>query len=319
MFEAVGFKLFNLVGVESPHTHWIQLRIIDDATEANPKNQYDGDFWGLYLVIEEESGRFLDEHGLPSGNLYKMEGGTGELGRHKADLDPGKTELNRFLAAYHDRSLSEPWWRTNLDLPRYYSYRSIIECIHHYDVADGKNYDYYHNSVTGRWSVHPWDIDLTWADNMYGGGSEPFAFRVLTRPTFKLEYQNRLREIRDLLFNRDQAYKLIDEYAAIISDPNGGSSFVDADRALWDFHPALSRSEKGLRRIDVDRWRIGRGALVSHENALEFGCSCLLETQNKIPIEFAGLQHLSNLNVFGRSVRLVDAAGAKDNARDSAT
>src|SRR5262249_17863974 len=59
MFEAVGFRLFNLVGVESPHTHWIQLRIIDDAVEVNPRSQYDGDFWGLYLVIEEEGGRFL--------------------------------------------------------------------------------------------------------------------------------------------------------------------------------------------------------------------------------------------------------------------
>src|SRR6266568_3140008 len=29
MFEAVGFRLFNLAGVEAPNTHWIQLRIID--------------------------------------------------------------------------------------------------------------------------------------------------------------------------------------------------------------------------------------------------------------------------------------------------
>src|SRR6185436_8283114 len=45
MFEAVGFKLFNLVGVEAPHTHWVQLRIITDEAE-NPANQYRGDFWG---------------------------------------------------------------------------------------------------------------------------------------------------------------------------------------------------------------------------------------------------------------------------------
>ena len=29
----------------------------------------------------------------------------------------------------------QQWWRDNLDLPRYYSYRAIVECIHHYDIA----------------------------------------------------------------------------------------------------------------------------------------------------------------------------------------
>ena len=37
--------------------------------------QYDGDFWGLYMTIEQMDGRFLDEHGLPDGNLYKMDSG----------------------------------------------------------------------------------------------------------------------------------------------------------------------------------------------------------------------------------------------------
>ena len=47
MFEAVGFRLFNLAGVEAPQTHWAQFRVIDDASEY--KTQYEGDFWGLYL------------------------------------------------------------------------------------------------------------------------------------------------------------------------------------------------------------------------------------------------------------------------------
>ena len=34
MFESVGFRLFNLAGVPAPHTHWIQLRIIDEAQES---------------------------------------------------------------------------------------------------------------------------------------------------------------------------------------------------------------------------------------------------------------------------------------------
>jgi len=243
LFESVGFRLFSLAGVDAPRTHWIQLRIIDEA-EENPADQYHGDFWGLYLAIENEDGRFLEEHGLPDGNLYKMENGTGSLNSHPVGMVTNKSDLDHFMATYSSGNPPETWWRTNLDLPRYYSYRSIIECIHHYDVDAGKNYDYYLNPRTGQWNVIPWDIDLTWSDNMYGGGEEPFKRRVLSRPAFKVAYQNRLREIRDLLFNREQAGQLIDECAAIIADSAGGPSMVDADRAKWDYHPAMAGGGK---------------------------------------------------------------------------
>jgi len=239
MFEAVGFKLFNLAGVEAPNTHWVHLRIIDEA-EENPSSQYGGDFWGLYLATEDMADQFLKEHRLPQGNLYKLEFGRPQLHTKPEQGPPNNADVRQFMAAYRTTK-DEQWWRENLDLPRYYSYRSILECIHHYDIYAGKNYFYYHNPQTGHWSVLPWDIDLSWADNMHGTGQEPF-YRagLLLRPTFKLEFQNRLRELRDLLFNPAQTDALIDEYASFISDPAGGPSFVDADRAKWDYHPIMA-------------------------------------------------------------------------------
>ena len=61
----------------------------------------------------------------------------------------------------------------------------------------------------------PWDLDLTWANNMYGGGGEPFRDRVLPRPAFAVEYRNRVREIRDLLYNSEQTGMMIDEFASV--------------------------------------------------------------------------------------------------------
>jgi hypothetical protein len=239
MFEAVGFKLFNLAGVEAPRTHWVQLRIID-GVEESPKNQYDGDFWGLYLATEDVDDAFLKEHDLPLGDLYKMEFGRPQPHTKKQAEKRTDVEIRRFLTLSRT-SKDEPWWRQNVDLPAYYSYRSILECIHHYDINAGKNYFYFHNPRTGRWSVVPWDLDLSWADNMHGNGREPFyQAGILLRQPFDLEYQNRLREIRDLLFNPEQADALIEEYAAFIADPTGGPSFVDADRAKWDFHPIMT-------------------------------------------------------------------------------
>jgi CotH kinase protein len=238
MFEAVGFRLFNLAGIEAPETHWVHLRIIDQP-EENPADQYAGDFWGLYLAVENEDHYFLKEHDLPAGNLYKIEF------RAKTTFNgnpaiTNQADVNEFLRATMRGQQPDSWWQENVDLSRYYAYRSIIECIHHYDVDAGKNYFYYLNPETRKWVVLPWDIDLTWGDRMYGGGQEPF-YRagLLFRPPFKPQYQERLAEIRDLLFNPEQAGQLIDEHAAMISDPKGGPSLADADRAKWDYNPVM--------------------------------------------------------------------------------
>jgi hypothetical protein len=239
MFESVGFRLFNLAGVAAPNTHWIQLRIIDEAKE-NPPDQYRGDFWGLYLAIENEDGHFLKTHSLPSGNLFKMMNGSGYLQHHATGAVTNLSDLFEFMNSSRRSNLPDAWWKANFDLTGYYSYRAISEAIHHYDVDMGKNYDYYHNPETGRWQIVPWDIDLTWADNMFGFGEDPFKRPVLSHPAFRLEYQNRLREIRDLLYNPEQTDQIIDEYAAVISDSTGAPSIVEADRRKWDYHPVMA-------------------------------------------------------------------------------
>ncbi|MBV7336064.1 lamin tail domain-containing protein [Chloroflexi bacterium TSY] len=234
LFESTGFRLFNLAGVEAPKTHFAHFRVIDDADEAT-KSQYKGDFWGLYLVVEQMDGRFLDEHDLPDGNLYKMEWGFGEKNNQGPNATPNSADLAAFINAYEDGQ-EEEWWRANFDLARYYSFRSILEAIHHYDVNNEKNYFYYLNPETNRWAILPWDLDQTWANNMFGSGTEPFKRHgVLRKSALKLEYLNRLRELRDLLFNTDQVSHLIEEYARVIDDPNIHPSFAAADRARWDY------------------------------------------------------------------------------------
>ena len=236
MFESVGFRLFNLAGVPAPATHWVQLRIITSA-EENPADQYRGDFWGLYLAIEQVDGQFLKNHALPDGNVHKMIRGGSALAHQAAGEDPA--DVKQFVAGYLRGSQSQNWWRARLNLPEYYSYRAICEGIHQYDISVGKNYYYYHHPADDLWMVIPWDIDLTWGDNTIGDGDEPFRQRVLSKPAFRIGYQNRVRELRDLLFNSDEAGRLIDECAAILVDPTDGPSLADADRAKWDYHPRM--------------------------------------------------------------------------------
>ena len=239
IFEAATFRLLNLAGVPAPKTHYVHLRIVDGA-EENPKSQYKGDFWGLYLATEEIDEHFLEEHRLPPGNIYKW-----DFGRPKPEyIVPGspshRQDVLNFVAGY-SKPQSEEWWRKTVDLPKYFNYRSIVECVHHYDIAFGKNYFYYFNSGSKQWTVLPWDVDLTWRNYMYGTGREPFLRAgALNVPKLQIEYQNRFREIRDLLYNPEQTGMLLDELSAVISDPRAGQPFVEADRAKWDYHPIMT-------------------------------------------------------------------------------
>jgi hypothetical protein len=171
-----------------------------------------------------------------------MEIGEDELNHHGGDGHPADlSELKAFIRSYERARPTDQWWRENLDLAGYYSYRAIIDCVRHYDIGEGKNYSFYRNPQTKQWIVFPWDSDLSWADRMFGDGEEPFNSFVLGRPAFQVEYRNRLREVRDLLFNPEQTHRLIDQTAAIIWDKDRpDSGLLEADRRKWDYHPAVT-------------------------------------------------------------------------------
>ncbi len=253
LYESVGFRLFQLTGMPAEHTQYVHFRIIERPSETNnTATQFDDDFQGVYLGIEQEDGQLLDEHDLPDGNLYKMEGGSGDLNHQGRTLPKDKSDLFAFMAY----GTTEQWWRTNCDLPNYYNYRAIIDCIHHYDIGDGKNYFYYHNGETNKWTALPWDLDLTWTDQAYrgdtgiagltpsGNSTEPFFGPIFGNGTttgiavLRMEHRNRMREVLDLLFTPEQAGMLIDEMASFIYQP-GVASLADADRAMWDYNPIL--------------------------------------------------------------------------------
>ena len=268
LFESVGFELFNLAGVPAENTSFVQLRIVENTSETG-SNQYSTDFQGMYLMVEQPDGNFLDEHDLPDGNLYKMESGTGTSNNQGPTQVSDGSDLASFLNTYNTTTPTAQWWSDNLDLNEYYSYRAIVEGIHQYDIGDGKNYLYYHNPDTNKWEVIPWDLDLTWANNMYGSGNEPFLSRVLasSQTTFDQDYRNRMREIRDLLYNPEQTGMLIDEMASFIYTP-GQLSWVDADCAMWDYNPIMTSSYVNSSKAGAGLYYSdGAGDLPSHNFA----------------------------------------------------
>ena len=252
MFEALSMRVFAMAGVPAPATHFVHFRVVDQSDES-ASTQYGSDFWGLYLAVEEVDGRFLQARDLPDGNLYKMDGGTGDLQNLGFGQPNDRSDLDTFMNTYTWGNPGDAWWQTIFDLAGYFRFHAILQAVRHYDVNQGKNYFYFREPANGKWSIWPWDTDLTWAETFAGDGNEPFRDRVLAKPLFYREYLNTLREIRDLLFNSEQMNLLIDEVAAAINTPADGLAMVDADRAMWDYNPILTS-----RYVEEERTRWGK-------------------------------------------------------------
>lgn len=253
MFEALTFRLFNLAGCPAPKTHWLHFRVIDEAHEVGMYNaahppitssgtQYDGDFWGLYMAIEQVDGRFLDEHGLPDGNLYKMEVGYGEKNNQGPTQPADFTDIQYFKNTF-ESSPSQDWWVTHANLDHYYPMFAVYHACHHGDITH-KNHFFYHNpepiknewGTNYLWSQLPWDVDLTWT-TYYGSMSDPWSRSgILNHSGISIRNKNFTRHFIDLMWGNDQIHQLIDEFAAIIDPPGAALSMVDADRAMWDYH-----------------------------------------------------------------------------------
>jgi hypothetical protein len=254
--EVMSYRLYNMAGVPSDYTHYFHLRVIDDASESGA-DQYDGDFWGLYIALEHTDGAFIKEHNLLDGNIYKMDdvgikrnqGPTQCSDNSDVDWFSGTTGYNKT-----DPIQPQSWYETYFDLPGYYSFKNVGIAINNSDPWDKYNCIYYHHPDDNRWSILPWDLDLTYE---WGPHSETWPSRATWEHWFWcLQYEalniankNRARELLDLLFDNDttdidpngwrQTDQLVDELATVIANSYNGLRFADADRAKWDYHPRV--------------------------------------------------------------------------------
>lgn len=243
LFEPVAFKLYELAGTPAPTTNYFQFRVIDAASE-NGANQYGGDFWGLYISIEQPDGSFLDERLLPDGNIYNMHGSVFGATTHRhqgANSVTDRSDLAAFLAGIDGGFETLQWWEQNLNWDSYFAWNIINHAVNNSDIRPNENVNYYHNEEDGKWYILPWDLDLTFEDAPHFG--EPVTTRENIRsllsqhPLALLAYQNRLREVIDLLLASGDAAKVVTEYANILTLGGTDLSIVNANQAQWDYHP----------------------------------------------------------------------------------
>jgi catechol 2,3-dioxygenase-like lactoylglutathione lyase family enzyme len=235
--EWFSSRIFELAGVPSPRHVPVQFRVIDRADEAPAKDQYAGDLWGLYLAIEDPDGSFLDERKLTDGSIYTNESGNK---KHQAPTQPkDRSDFDQFM----NRSRGdqpEAWWRENLDLPAFYSFRAANRITGNVDLREGANHYFYH-APDGHWAPIPWDLDMMLLPKTHQSGRIDQE-GALRHEALRIEYGNRCRELLDLLVGDatprgGQVGQLVAEYSALIQPQGQPRSWAELDLALWNFHP----------------------------------------------------------------------------------
>lgn len=256
--EAVSNRIFSIGGVPSMHTHYFHLRVIDSATEAGP-TQYDGDFWGLYLGLEPTEGNFIDERGLPDGNIYAIEGNQGDKKRQSPTQPVDSSDWNAFRDGLAQSGQTQAWYEQNVDLEALYTFLALNRLIGNVDVRPGDNYRFYHRPTDNRWVIIPYDLDMMFIAAHHWGGTmdqivngttqnvvvagAPNVIRAISRhPALARAYRNRCREILSLMASDPapdggQIGQLFDEYARFVHTPGESVTWANLDAAMWNLHP----------------------------------------------------------------------------------
>lgn len=239
--EAPTMRLYEMAGVPSPRTHYFGFRVIDDAAETDPTNQYEGDVWGLYLAMEQPNGSFLNDRNLADGNIYKIEGGAGDKKEQGDTQTVSSSDWNSFYSASNSAQ-TEQWWRDNMDMPGYYTMRSLNRLLGNVDIRIGYNHYFYHEPSQDQWKVIPWDLDMMWIAETHQAGVIRQQNSINNHSQLAIEFRNRGRELLDLVGSDPsptggQIGQLIDEYSQMMNPTGAALTWSDIDAFMWNYHP----------------------------------------------------------------------------------
>jgi hypothetical protein len=250
--ETINNQLFNMVGVPSPWIHAFHFRVVDGVQEApaGTDGQHLGDFWGLYIALEDYDSLYIDAHNMADGNLYKLKNYETDGNRVKRNqgLD-SVSDASDFDTIHYDcrSDKSDEWLNGHVDYNHWNWYNTVCEAVLHRDFypADShlKNRAWYFELYEGdtygmgRLRTMPFDTDASWGRPCWiGGGDYPeeAIYGGTPKENFKLEHRNVMRSFRDLVWTKEVIYQMIDDLAAIIED------FVPAKRDRWKDAPAAA-------------------------------------------------------------------------------
>lgn len=238
--EVLSLRAYRLAGVPTPPATWVQWRVVQDADEVDPRNQFKTDLWGPYVAIGEMDPHVLADKALPDGLTVSIQSGIKHTPRSMADA---AKVWGEFINAARSNP-KEEWWRKNLDLQAYFSFHALNRLLGNVDIRPDGNHGYYRHP-DGRWAPIPWDTDMMFVPRHHQPGHID-AVRCLSHAGIALEYRNRAREILDL-FAADgsdrggQVGQLAADLGAALTPKGFDVDWPRLDEALWNRHPRMNQ------------------------------------------------------------------------------
>jgi hypothetical protein len=238
--EVMTMRAYRLAGVPSPPATWAQWRVVDGPNEIEPKEQYKGDLWGLYVALGDMKPALLADRPLPDGLTVSVQSGIKHTPHGMTDA--GKI-WEQFVAGMRSNP-KEAWWRENLDLPAYFSFHALNRLLGNVDLRPDGNHGYYRRP-DGHWAPIPWDNDMMFVPRHHQPGVID-ATACLNHPAIALEYRNRGREILDL-FAADpgehggQVGQLVADLGAALTPKGFTVSWPRLDEAVWNQNPRMNQ------------------------------------------------------------------------------
>jgi spore coat protein H len=192
--EHLAFSIFRDAGLPAPRTAYALLY-------ATVPGTYDREYLGLYVLVEEvDDGPFLKNHfGDGAGLLLKPEGFRGlpyygddfaqyqRYNPKSSNVDPNLSrrivELTK-LIKHADDATFEGRIEQYLDVDAFLKYLAVNSVIANLDsfICTGHNYYLYVRPDTGRVTVVPWDMNLSFGSYTWAGRGEDQARLSLERP-----------------------------------------------------------------------------------------------------------------------------------------
>jgi hypothetical protein len=142
--------------------------------------QRNGEFYGLYDLVEEGDEEFLDRNGLDTdGALYKvnnaLNSSTNFVSKDSREYDDN-SDLQLLVDAVQGLSgnaLSR-WIYDNVDVASLINYAAVNSLIGNSDFGHKNMYWYIDTEGTGLWTVLPWDQDLSFGHRWIANVNPPY-------------------------------------------------------------------------------------------------------------------------------------------------
>lgn len=242
--ERVSYTLLARNGCPTPRSRFVHLEV-------------NGQWMGVRNDIENVDTEFLERLGLSTvnANLYKPRGepppvppsnlaplATAQeyMAAYEKELgDPGDySDLIAFIQAVNYTSADSMfhYLATHLDLNRFLDFYSTQVVVQNEDITF-KNWFLHHDLTTDRWTVIPFDVDLTFGtvwpfngnflcnDTVFLGSSNRLFRKAQDVPMLRQLHLDRVRQILATTFSGPATDGLIDSAYAEVA--------VDAERDWW--------------------------------------------------------------------------------------